>query len=339
VKRRYLFRLDGSKENDDFFSRRCALGGIVAYSGTAMTIGPGWIPDLVEIDMDDDGIAFTITLIELEASEINAFISCRKYLPEPSTDIVRQFFAYLEAVMIQCKATADPRLDDIRSLRRALEGQVSIVIRAAGALRSSTEFVELHTLLDQPERMSIGATPSTVTGNEFDFTGTRSFSREETDGLRRTVRILHAVVTGHAHSNGTLHSWRNLRRKPLDIAVAKAKERFHQLAQLLENKSASGMRLDCDRIVVELVDLWSGSKVYRLTGADVADSVRRFVPISMGFSNQEVMRTVYDAARLLLMTTAMAHDAVQETATIRGSEPLTGLSEDPDDLQSIQGMQ
>ena len=188
------------------------------------------IPDLVEVEIDDDGIVYTITLIELEALEISALVSCRKYLPEPSTEILHQFVAYLETVMSQCKATADPRLDDIRSLRMALGGQVRVVIHTAGALRSSTEFLEVHSLLDQPERMSISASPATITKKDFEIGGTRSLSREETDGLRRTVRILHAVVTGQDHSSGTLHSWRCLRRKPLDMAVARAKDRFHQLA-------------------------------------------------------------------------------------------------------------
>ena len=60
------------------------------------------------------------------------------------------------------------------------------------------------------------------------------------------------------------------------------------------------MRLDCDRIVDELVELWSGSKVYQLTRPNVAEAVRRFVPMSISFSNQETMRTVYDQARSVL---------------------------------------
>jgi len=300
VKRRFLFRLDGSKENDDFFSCRGRRENVVAYSGTAITVGPGWIPDLIEVDSVDDGAGYSFTLIELEASEITARVSCRKYLPESSTDVVQRFVTYLDSVITQCHATADPRLDAFRSLREALGNQVTAVVRTAGALRSSTEFLEVHTLLDQPERISLRPSQPVVAGQVFALGGIRSFSRGETDGLRRTVRVLHAVVTGHDHSSATLHSWRNLRRKPLDIAVSKERERFVQLDLLLGNKSASGMRLDCDRLVDELVGLWSTSSTYRLTSAEVADSVRHFEPISMRFANQESMRAVYDAARSAL---------------------------------------
>ena len=109
VTRRYLFRLDGSKENDEFFLCRRGQGACVAYSGTAMSVGPGWIPDLIEVE--DDETCFTVTLIELEAVEISALASCRKYLPESSLDIIQKFTAYLETVNRQCLATADPRLD------------------------------------------------------------------------------------------------------------------------------------------------------------------------------------------------------------------------------------
>lgn len=305
MNRRFLFRLDGSKDNDNFFTCRREQQNAIAYSGMAMAVGPGWIPDIIAVDSVDNGTDYSVTLIELEASEIVARASCRKYLPESSADIAQRFVAYLDSVMAQCQATADPRFDAFRSLREALGNQITVVVRTAGALRSSSDYLEVHTLLDQPERISLRPSQPSVAGQVFSFGGTLSFSREETDGLRRTVRILHAVVTGHDHSDSTLHSWRNLRRKPLDIAVAKERERFVQLDQLLGNKAASGMRLDCDRLVEELVNLWSPCSSHRLTSSEVADSVRRFVPVSMGFANQDSMRTVYEAARSVLKTHAI----------------------------------
>jgi hypothetical protein len=305
MNRRFLFRLDGSKDNDNFFACRRQQEDAVAYSGTAMPVGPGWIPDLIAVEAVDDGADYSVTLIELEASEIVARASCRKYLPESSTDIVQRFVAYLDSIMAQCQGTADPRLDAFRSLREALANQETVVVRTAGALRSSADYLEVHTLLDQPERISLKPSQPAVAEQVLAFGGTQSFSREETDGLRRTVRILHTVVTGHDHSNCTVHSWRNLRRKPLDIAVAKDRARFAQLDQLLGNKSASGMRLDCDRLVEELVDLWSTCSSHHLKVPEVADSVRRFVPVSMRFANQESMRAVYEAARSVLNTHAI----------------------------------
>jgi hypothetical protein len=301
---RFVFRLDGSKENDAFFLTRCIKVDVLRYSGLAMSVGPGWIPDLVEVDAVDGGSQLVLTLVELEAMEIVALASCRKYLPESSTDIVHRFVAYLDSVIAQCRVTSDPRLESIGELRGAFDKRPRVLVRSAGALRSGSDFLELHSLLDHAERVSIRtATPATATP-EFQFAGIRSLSREETDGLRRTVRVLHAVVTGHDHSNGTVHSWRNLRRKPLDIAVAKDRRRFAHLDQLLGNKAAAGIRIDCGRVIAELADLWSTSSVSHLSPSDICDAVRRFVPVSMRFDNQQSMRAVYEAARSLLKENA-----------------------------------
>jgi hypothetical protein len=305
MKNRFLFRLDGSKDNDDFFLRRRSQSDVLAYSGTTLIVGPGWIPDLVEVETNDDGTRFFITLIELEGSEIVARVSCRKYLPEPSSDVVHRFIGYLDTLITQCQVTADPRLDDLRALRGSLEGEVTVIVRTAGALRSSGEFLELHALLDQPERITIESHQSAIEVKTTNFEGTRSFSREETDGLCRTVRIFHAVVAGLDHSGGTLHSWRNLRRKPLDIAVAREPDRFSQLSQLLAKRSASGIKLDCDLLVSELNDLWSSSPGYRLTPQEIADAIRRFMSMSMAFPSKEPMQTVYDAARSTLENSAI----------------------------------
>lgn len=298
VTRRYLFRLDGSKDNDDFFLCRRGPGGCVAYSGTVMLVGPGWIPDLIEVE--DDETCITVTLIELEAVEITALASCRKYLPESSLDIIQKFIAYLGAVKKQCLATADPRLNEFDALKTRLSAHPKVIVRTAGALRSSSDFLELHALLDQPERVAMASTPSVIADQSFVYGGTRSFSREETDRLRRTVPILHAVVTGHDHSSGTIHSWHNLRRKPLAMAVLKEPDRLGELHRLISNKSASGMRLNCEQLAQELAGLWSTVGGKEVTSGDVADAIRRFVPLSMGFSKQESMRTVFEAARKTL---------------------------------------
>lgn len=305
MKHRFVFRLDGSKENDEFFGMRRSREDIVAYSGTAMLVGPGWIPDLVEVEIADDGSRFNITLVELEAQEITARASCRKYLPEPSNEILHRFVEYLQVVTKQCQATTDPRLDEFIALQVLLSGTATVEVRTAGALRSATDYLELHALLDQPNRMSItnGRAPSNTA--TFDFEGVITFSREKKDGLRRTVRVLHAVIAGHDHSDGTLHSWRNSRRKPLDLAVAESSQTYPLLNQLLQNKSATGMRLDCGSLAAELAGLWSTSASHRMTAQDIGDTIRRFAPICISFSERDPMRTVFEAARSALNENAI----------------------------------
>jgi len=113
---RFLFRLDGSKENDEFFEMRRKDGVEEVYSGTPLAIGPGWIPDLVEVTTDVAAQSVAITLIELEASEIVAKASARKYLPESSTRIVEDFTVYLGTVIAHCRRTADPRAEKFQRL-------------------------------------------------------------------------------------------------------------------------------------------------------------------------------------------------------------------------------
>ena len=60
VRRRFLFRLDGAKENEHFFRCRRGDDGCIAYSGTVLSIGPGWIPDLIEVgDIQPHKLAHT----------------------------------------------------------------------------------------------------------------------------------------------------------------------------------------------------------------------------------------------------------------------------------------
>jgi hypothetical protein len=305
MKHRFVFRFDGSKDNDEFFGRRRCMGDVVAYSGTAMLVGPGWIPDLLEVEILDGTSRFTITLVELEAQEITARASCRKYLPEPSDAILHRFLDYLKGVRKQCEATTDPRLEEFVKLQVALSGTTLVEVRTAGALRSAVDYLEMHSLLDQPNRVNIPNRPLSENTPKFNFEGIIPFSREAKDGLRRTVRVLHTVITDHDHSDGTLHSWRNSRRKLLDSTVAESKQKYPVCNELLQNKSASGMRLDCNLLASELAAIWSASGEYRITTTVVTDTLQRFVPICMAFSEHDSMRAVFESARAALNENAI----------------------------------
>jgi hypothetical protein len=105
----YLFRIDGAKDNDDFFGAMRASVQHV-YAGADFRVGAaGWIPDLVKLVVDEPPARCSLTLIELEATESVALISCRKYLPEDSASIVSAFRKYLDRVISQCRISADPR--------------------------------------------------------------------------------------------------------------------------------------------------------------------------------------------------------------------------------------
>jgi len=80
--RRFLFRLDMAKENEQFLALRQGRGVDQVYSGTPMKVGPGWIPDFFELAIDRDANVLSLTLIELEATDIVARASCRNPHPK-----------------------------------------------------------------------------------------------------------------------------------------------------------------------------------------------------------------------------------------------------------------
>jgi hypothetical protein len=77
----FLFRFDGARENDEFLNLARSKGHLV-YAGLAMQLQRGWIPDFVEVTLDEKAATCTITIVELESTEGSALVSARKYLPE-----------------------------------------------------------------------------------------------------------------------------------------------------------------------------------------------------------------------------------------------------------------
>lgn len=225
----FLFRIDMAKENEEFQSLRRARQEYHVYSGITLRIGQGWVPDFVELSIEVQPSACRITLVELEATDIMARVSCRKYLPEDSGNIVKAFLAYLETVIAQCKTTSDPRLAAFENLRNALAEHPQVRIFTAGALRTSADFIEEFPLLDQPAQVAVPRSSTLIRKTTFDFSGVRRVTRAESDGLRRSVRFLHAVFVGQDHSATTLKSWRGIRTKPLDLIATNEKGAHPQL--------------------------------------------------------------------------------------------------------------
>jgi hypothetical protein len=299
---RCLFRLDMAKENEEFFRLR-QIGQVdLVYSGTPMKVGPGWIPDCVELSLNPDSGLCLLTLIELEATEIAARASCRKYLPESSSEILRIFQEYLNTVTSQCRATADPRLDPFKKARGILASSTTINVHTAGALRTSADLVEDFPLIDQPERPTLAAVGSAKSAPSFAFIGDRRLTRAESDGVRRAIRILHAVVIKRDHSGGTMKSWRNLRQKPLDRAVAKEQGRYPNLHKLLTSKTEFGLSVDCDELAAELALLWRAAGDKPITPERTAAMISTFVPVVVTFPGHESMQSVFEQARQIMQT-------------------------------------
>ncbi len=186
----YLFRIDGAKDNDAFFDG-ARLAACNVYAGVDFRAGAcGWIPDFVRVIVGDPPDIRRLTLIELEATESAAIISCRKYLPEKSDSIVQAFHEYLDRVIRLCRSWADSRESEFANLKGILQQIGPITVTTAGAMRSSTHFVEELPLIDQPNfTMRQPHVQLDQDIKERVFHGVLRLSQKEAKGLVRCVKI------------------------------------------------------------------------------------------------------------------------------------------------------
>jgi len=78
----FLFRFDGSRDNDRYLEFARARG-FVLFAGKELRLGPGWIPDYMRVAVEDEGQSCKLAIVELEADANTARISARKYLRSP----------------------------------------------------------------------------------------------------------------------------------------------------------------------------------------------------------------------------------------------------------------
>jgi hypothetical protein len=197
----YLFRIDGAEDNNAYFDAACATACTV-YRGVEFRAGTcGWIPDFVRVILGEAPDNCRVTLIELEAMESAAIISCRKYLPENSDSVVQAFFEYLDRVIRECRSRADSRESEFAKLKGVLQQSRQITVTTAGALRSAAHFVEELPLIDQPKSTThqlYVQLDEELT--ERVFSGVLRLSQKEAKGLARCVKILDAVIRHCDHS-------------------------------------------------------------------------------------------------------------------------------------------
>lgn len=298
---RYLFRLDGSRENDEFFRLYSSSDCRVTYSGTPLKIDPGWIPDFLEVKVDSGGTALAAILIELEAIRITALESARKYLPEDPAAIIQAVIAYLGTVITQCRGTADPRLAEIEKLLGCFSSAEGVSVYTAAGLRDSADLIEVLPLINQRAmsrpRASTAPLPE---AQDFYLTGRRTFSREEANGLRRTIIILDAVVTGRDESGATYHSWLNLRVKPLHRTVTQQPSATPELHRLLSKPNDKGIRLDLDRLLEDIFSVWSQSPHLKPSKTQIGTSIEEYLPLARSIRSHTPMQDVFRQGRKII---------------------------------------
>lgn len=295
----YLFRIDGSKDNDAFFNALSPSAAHV-YAGIDFRVGTiEWIPDLVRVDVDDLNSRCVLTIIELEATESEALRSCRKFLPENSTAIVQALTDYLGRVIRDCQARADRRADDFRRLKAVLSEAKHITVTTAGALRSSTKFVEDRPLIDQPK---FDSPPRPIeTEDQIDsreFRGTMRLGAGDAKAVARCVMILDAVVRSRDHSVAIFRTWRGQNRsQPLKYLLIHNPGIYPNLRSFLFEKGNSGLMLNFEAILADLTELWSSARKKPIEAERIRALISSYYPVANKVTSHEAMTGIFEVAR------------------------------------------
>jgi hypothetical protein len=257
----YLFRIDSAKDNDEFFAT-LRTSATHVYAGVDLHIGVGWVPDLVKVVVEESPDRCSLTLIELEATESAALISCRKYLPEKSADILSVFSDYLGRVIRQCRSTADSREHEFARLKVVLAESTQIIVTTAGALRSSAHSLEELHLIDQPK---VAGRPRPIQHDQPEsnrtFQGVIRLTRREAEALARCVMILDAVMRGHDRSGPRFECWRRrATSQPLKRFLTQNDVVHPSLRSLIFESKHGGITLDFEQVLLDLIAMWTAAR-------------------------------------------------------------------------------
>ncbi|HZX12853.1 MAG TPA: hypothetical protein VFF49_00455 [Thermodesulfobacteriota bacterium] len=298
---KYLFRIDMAVDNDAY-TEAFRDKVVSMYAGIDLRIGlDNWAPDFVEVCTDENS-SITVTLIELEARSVTARISSRKYLPEDPQLILKAFLEYLGRVIKNCRSTADPRESTFRILREKIINPKQILIYAAGALRKSTKFIECHPLLYQPKATFKAPEIKQAEQNDDSLISLRDrLSADEVKWFFRTVAILDAVVRGKDKSIATFRAWRTQNKsQPLKYYLKNHKNEYPVLYSFVFSTKKEGTELAMDRILAELVMLWSSHLERSLDIEDVKDLITANSRESRVIKGHDKMQNIFRSARAIV---------------------------------------
>lgn len=266
-----------------------------------------WIPDGVRVEVDEARAESCVTLIELEETKSEALISSRKYLPEDSTTILRSLDEYLQRKIGECQSTADDRGSALVHLRASLQKSSSVTVKTAWALRSSRSIEEGLHLIDQPLAVrskglsrdnSFGdggradvANAQDTSSEVIEFRSVRRLSQQEAHVLGRCVLILDAVVRHKDHSGATFHAWRT--KAPLRHLLKVTAQKSPVLKQLLFETANSGITLDCEALINELLQIWPTIHEPEY----IRDLMGAFFPHCLEIKGHKKMSGIFEIAR------------------------------------------
>lgn len=296
MSRTFLFRYDGARENDDYLEAARSTGHVV-YAGLGMTLERGWIPDFVEIVLDEDGTC-SMTLVELEATENRALVGARKYLAESSESVSTAFRQYLQRVLERCRSTADPRTAEIQLLNDALS-RSRLEVWTAAALRKPPRVLERLALIDQGHPSQAPAVVSQDTTDAEHLDGEVLLSARDHKTISRSVLILDAVVRGWDKSDASLRAWRNLRAQPLRRELRRSTNGFPTLSALLLGHKL-GLRVTINDVARELAEMWDRLHPGRYSEQSVLAAITKFLPLDRELDPNGSVRVAFEKARSIV---------------------------------------
>jgi hypothetical protein len=300
MNRQYLFRFDNAKENN-LFMEDARARGLIVYAGRELKIGRGWIPDYLMVASDEAGRRFTLTIIELDATDTLARVSSRKYLPESSNDIVKAFYDYLDGTIAECRRTADPRCEAFEDLRKVLERATKIAVESGCALRSRPTLIEKLQLFDQalevepPPQREIRSVHLAVP-----LMGRPVLTRQQTRALYRAVLILDAVIRKRDHGAAKLKAWLGGRTQPLKKLILEQESDCPELRGFLKANKNTGIRLSMEKLLEELARLWSAATSTEIPPSAVRSLIHDYLPVAAQLSMHERVQRVFEGARSLV---------------------------------------
>jgi hypothetical protein len=209
------------------------------------------------------------------------------------------FTNYLDRVIRQCRSCADSREAAFAGLKTVLSNVSYVTVTTAGALRSSTIFVEERPLMDQPN----GAVrpPDVQQDQEAKkraFRGELRLSAEEAKRLSRCVMILDAVIRHNDHSNANSHNWRaQARSQPLKGLLSENSESHPALRAFVFETRNRGIKLDFEAVLSELVEVWSAFRETQLDREHIRSLVNSYYPVASAIKGHDQMVVVFETAR------------------------------------------
>jgi hypothetical protein len=219
------------------------------------------------------------------------------------------FQNYLDRVIENCRATADPRRSTVEDLRVFLEKQPKIVIETACALRSGSEYLEKLPLLDQlreewhysastdrPPRKKSFQPP------DLHFEDNLSLTRYQSIALNRAVLVLDAIVRKQDHSASVLKQWVNLYLKSWLKENSDFQDRFPSIYMVLSADKTIGHKLtiECDVFFEELSQYWERAANIGMTPEKARRWISSFYPVACSLNGKDRMQQVFANAKSVI---------------------------------------